>query len=165
MGVSSFMPRLLTVGCWNIGGLYEKINGVRSAKFEDETFRNTLKSFDILCLQESHIGAEVSVKVKNFHTITHCRQKSANNRYFGGMLLFIRESIRKGIKILKNDDKDLFQIDFVRDKDDKYSPINNLCYIKDDIIPRKNMDKNPIDQQGKKILELCKYYSLSNTQR
>ena len=87
MGVCNFMSQLLTVGCWNIGRLYENINGVKNPKFEDETFRNTLKSFDILCLQETHIGEDLNVKIKNFHTITHCRQKSVNNRYFGVILV------------------------------------------------------------------------------
>ena len=49
--------------------------------------------------------------------------------------------------------------DFVRDSEDKYSPINNPIYIKDQIIERKNMDITGVDAQGKKILDLCKQAS------
>ena len=56
MGVKAFMPRLLTVGCWNIGGLYEKTNFTKNSKLEDETLINTIRKFDILCLQETHTG-------------------------------------------------------------------------------------------------------------
>ena len=46
--------------------------------------------------------------------------------------------------------------DYVRDGNDEHSPINTRCYNKDEDISRKNMDMTPIDQQGKKILQLCK---------
>ena len=46
--------------------------------------------------------------------------------------------------------------DFVRDEDDKHSPINNLIYKKDIQISRNNQDLKPVDQQGKFILEYCK---------
>ena len=141
MSASKFIPRLLTVGCWNIEGLFEKINGTKVCKMEEETFRDTIKNFDILCLQETHIGNdEILTKLKDFHTTTHCRNKSANNRYFGGFLLLLRNSIRKGIKILKSDDKDILEVLLLK----KYfgvhadiklmftyaSPISS-CYVKD----------------------------------
>ena len=49
--------------------------------------------------------------------------------------------------------------DFVRDENDEHSPVNMLPYPKDEYISRANIDMTPIDQQGKKILELCKYSS------
>ena len=226
MSASKFIPKLLTVGCWNFEGLFENVNGTKICKLEEKTFQDTIKKFDILCLQETHIGNDTSfTKLKEFHTIIHCRNKSANNRYFGGFLIFIRNSIRKGIKIINNDDKDIFELvlskkyfglhadfklifayaspigscyvktrtenaidsierklmntegaeclimgdlngrtklgeDFVRDENDEHSPINSQCYTKDeDVSSRENMDRTPIDQQGKKILELCKYSS------
>ena len=163
--------------------------------------------------------------MKDFQAIIHSRNKSANNRYFGGFLIFIRNSIRKGLKIGKNEDKDIFELtllkkyfdlhtdlklifgyaspfgscyvktrtenaidsierklmntkgaeclimgdlngrtklgeDFVRDQNDEHSPINNLSYMKDESVSnRENMDQAPINQQGKKILDLCKYSS------
>ena len=49
--------------------------------------------------------------------------------------------------------------DFVRDSTDKYTPINNSVYSKDENINRMNFDNKPIDEQGKKILDLCKSVS------
>ena len=51
--------------------------------------------------------------------------------------------------------------DFVRDKHDKHSPINNSIYKKDIPLSRNNQDLKPVDQQGKIIIEFCK--SASNT--
>ena len=84
MSAGKFIPKLLTVGIWNIEGLYEKVNSTKICKMETKTFQDTLKIFDILCLEETHIGKdEVLEELKDFHTITHCRKKSENNRYFG----------------------------------------------------------------------------------
>ena len=50
--------------------------------------------------------------------------------------------------------------DFVRDGSDKHSPINLSFYTKDTHLDRSNSDTHPIDQQGKKILQLCKSLSV-----
>ena len=211
----------LTVGCWNIQGLYEKVNSVKLCKLDETIFLTTLKSFDVLCLQETHVSQEEIIPIfEDFRTIPHCRDMSNNNRYFGGMLIFIRKSMEKGIKIGKNYDKDTFEItllknffvirqdirilftyaspinsgytksravnildkietdvvdggrnyivmgdlngrtklgdDFVKDNFDKHSPINIPYYEKDTHLERSNSDTHPIDQQGRKILDLCK---------
>ena len=105
----------LTVGCWNIEGIYEKVNGVYICKLEDHTFQKILNKCDILCLQETHVSqTEIIPRFENFQTIPHCREKSANNRYFGGMLIFIRETIVKGVKIGKHFDLDTFEIKLLR---------------------------------------------------
>ena len=219
MGSKCFF-KTLTVGCWNIEGLYEKVNGVKICKLNDESFINTLKKCDILCLQETHLAQGDNIpSLENFNSVPHCREKSGNNRYFGGFLLLIRKSIAKGIKINKNKDVDVLEVtllkhffllredtkilftyasplnscytqardtnildkietsydggesyiimgdlngktrlgeDFVRDGEDKHSPINSCFYTKDAQLDRKNLDSHPIDQQGKKILQFCK---------
>ena len=101
----------LTVGCWNIEGVYEKINSVKVCKLDQPTFLETLNNHDILCLQETHISHEEPIKNIDGYTITpHCRKISANNRYFGGMLIFIKTSIEKGIQIGKNFDEDALEV-------------------------------------------------------
>ena len=50
--------------------------------------------------------------------------------------------------------------DFVRDNSDDHSPINIPSYDKDTYIDRQNRDTHPIDQQGKRILEMCKNLSI-----
>ena len=105
-----FGPKLLSVGCWNIEGIYQKINGVRISKLDDESFEKTLNKFDILCLQETHASPKDTPKFKNFVPIPHCREISNNKRYFGGMLLFIRKTIRKGIKVNCKVDVDSLEV-------------------------------------------------------
>ena len=221
-----YLSNLLAVGCWNIDGLYDKVNGVYLCKMDEEVLQKMQRKFDILCLQETHSAPENIFKNNNdFVLLSHCREKSANNRYFGGILLMIRKNIRCGVKVGQIKDRDLFEItlnknffgfendlrilftyaspisscytkarkenvldkvesilindkdydngiimgdlngrtnivdDFVRDADDKHSPINNPVYIKDNAMKRHNMDKKVVDEQGKKILGLCKQAS------
>ena len=105
-----FSPKLLSVGCWNIEGIYEKVNGIYVSKLEDETFQNTLENFDILCLQETHTSKSDRPNFKKFVAIPHCREISGNKRYFGGMLLLIRRTIRKGVKVNSKIDVDSLEI-------------------------------------------------------
>ena len=58
----NFLPNLLTVGCWNMEGIYEKVNGIKLCKLEDDTFEDILKTFDILCLQETHTSQQETFK-------------------------------------------------------------------------------------------------------
>ena len=50
----SYSPNLLAVGCWNIEGLYKKVNGVKLCKMDDETFQTTKKSL-IFYAYKKHI--------------------------------------------------------------------------------------------------------------
>ena len=97
--MTKFLPKILSVGCWNIEGMYETVNGTKLSKLDDDTFLDTLKKFDIFCLQETHTAQNDVPKFEKYVAIPHCRNISANNRYFGGMLLFIRRTLRKGVKI------------------------------------------------------------------
>jgi hypothetical protein len=40
--------------------------------------------------------------VENFFYYPFCRQKSKNNRYFGGLGILIKKDIQKGIKFLED---------------------------------------------------------------
>ncbi len=110
-----FTPKILSVGCWNIEGLYEKVNGVKISKLDNETFQDTLKAFDVLCLQETHTAQNDTFTFEKFVTIPHCRKISTNKRYFGGMLLFIRRAIRKGIKVNRDIDDDCIELTLDKD--------------------------------------------------
>jgi hypothetical protein len=52
-------------------------------------------------LSETHVGYETTVDVENFFYYSFCRQKSKNNRYFGGLGILIKKDIRKGIKFVE----------------------------------------------------------------
>ena len=105
------------IGCWNIHGAYYNINGYRINKLEDPSFLEVLDTHDILCLQETHCGQNdlVNSHIHHYHGIPHCRKISKNNRYFGGMLLLIRKTVRKGIKIIANDDPDILGVLMLKD--------------------------------------------------
>ena len=86
------------------------MNGTKISKLENETFLNTIKNFDILCLQETHTSENDAPSVDNFVTISHCREIRRNKRYFGGMLLFIRRTLRKGMKVNRDIDDDSIEV-------------------------------------------------------
>ena len=102
----------IKIGCWNIHGAYYKVNGFDVNKLEDPLFLGTLKEHDILCLQETHCGLNdlMNSHIHEFHGIPHCRKISNNNRYFGGMLLLVRKTIRKGVKVVSTDNRDILGI-------------------------------------------------------
>ena len=86
----------LTVGFWNIQGMTEKVNSCKLDKIKDPIFRNILKTFDILCLQETHLSQEEDIPpIEGYVPIPHCRRMSGNNRYFGEMLLLIKVKHQK----------------------------------------------------------------------
>ena len=106
-----FLPNILTVGCWNIEGVYEKVNGIKVNKLSNDTFENVLRTFDILCLQETHVAQQETLTTpENYVAVPHYRKISMNNRYFGGKLLLIKKSIRKGVKIKQDFDVDALEV-------------------------------------------------------
>ena len=40
--ISGSLVNYLTMGCWNIEGIYEKVNGVNLSKFDEPTFLNRI---------------------------------------------------------------------------------------------------------------------------
>ena len=105
------------IGSWNLHGAYYDVNGSKINKLEDPDFLDVLNDHDILCLQETQCGQNdlMDSHIHDFHGIPHCRKISNNNRYFGGMLLLIRKTIRIGIKIVSNDDPDILGVLLLKD--------------------------------------------------
>jgi exonuclease III len=81
-----------------VGGLITE----KGNKLHDQNFIDQIKEFDIVLLSETHVGYETTVDVENFFYYPFCRQKSKNNRYFGGLGILIKKDIRKGIKFLED---------------------------------------------------------------
>ena len=59
--VSRCIFKNLTVGCWNVEGVDEKVNSSKISKLEQPFFKDTLKKFDILCLQETHLSEDYNI--------------------------------------------------------------------------------------------------------
>ena len=101
----------LAVGCWNIEGADEKINSVKISKLEQPFFKNTLKRFDIFCVQETHLSEDEKIpEINGYDATPHSQKISGNNRYFGGMIVYIKTCIKKGIKIGHNFDVDTVEV-------------------------------------------------------
>lgn len=71
-------------------------------KTTDKEFISEFDKSDIVMLTETHIGYEHNIQFDNFYFYAFCREKSKNNRYFGGLGILIRKSIKVGIKFLNN---------------------------------------------------------------
>jgi hypothetical protein len=88
----------LNICTWNVGGMItEGTNKCMENKFIEQ-----IKNFDIVLLTETHIGYSTNITVNNFSYYPVCRNKSNNNRYFGGLGILIKKNIRKGISVLQN---------------------------------------------------------------
>ena len=219
------MVNLLSIGCWNIHGLFTTINKTKLCKLDDEEFIKKVNCYDILCLQEIQCGPSDThgLSLDGYSLYPFHREISKNNRYFGGSLIFIKRSIKKGVTFIKNVKGDIIWIklikkffglskdilvcfayappmnspyvnnndldvidlvekdisslrnseniliagdlnaktktetDCVSDLEDDHSPIiNSNLYISDNCFPRHNRDNHPVDEQGRKFIELCK---------
>ena len=102
----------LKIGAWNIEGAYFKVNNFYVNKLREPEFLKNIQAHDILCVQETHCGPQdiPSQHLSQFKSIPHCRKKSSNNRYFGGMLLLVRKTVRAGVKVTYTDDSDILGI-------------------------------------------------------
>ena len=64
-------------------------------------FIDTVTQFDIVGLVETHCGPQEELSLDGYHIYQNHRPKTkAATRYFGGIAVCIRNSIRQGIKVL-----------------------------------------------------------------
>lgn len=123
---------------WNIEGLTE-------AKQSCSDFTNFISQYDI-CFSETWTKKNSKINLNGYsdpiHSYRHFQNRRAK-RASGGIIIYIKDSVRKGIKLIKNDidcllwlkvDKNYFHID-----EDIYiavtyiapenSPIHNLYEV------------------------------------
>ena len=131
----------VNIGVWYIHGNFCNINKVKINKLNDPEFRKRLRSFEILCLQETQCGPNetASLSVEGYKLFPFHRKISGNNRHFGGSLLIIKSEIRPGIKIVNTFDGDKIWIMLLKEyfnleKDMyicfAYVPPMTTCYAK-----------------------------------
>ena len=112
----------VNVGYWNIHSLVEKVNNTCTAfnKLSDDDFNRVIKRMDLFCLSETHVGPGFNIVFDNYHTYKSCRKISSNNRFYGGLCVFTSNSIKKGVKIIRNNhqgiiwlklEKEFFKLD------------------------------------------------------
>ena len=102
---------------WNIQGLFQSINGTKYCKLLENDLKSSLKEFDLLCLQETHCGPnDLQNLFLDGYICKHFnRPKSLNGRYFGGMLLIVRENLFRGLKIFCNYHHDKLWVKFEKE--------------------------------------------------
>ncbi|CAC5368663.1 unnamed protein product [Mytilus coruscus] len=98
---------LLKIGMWNIEGL-------TSEKANDPHFQNIVSKLSIASFVETWIGNESiqDISIPNFdlvHTSSRKKHKKAR-RYSGGINIFAKGSISKGVKSLTNSRPDILWI-------------------------------------------------------
>lgn len=97
--VQVYKKKNLKISSWNINGYICK--GFR--KFKDATFLEKLKQNDIFCLQETHCDLKNCLKLPDFPRPVHLiRSKKKNGKRYGGLSVYIRNTIRKGVKFLEH---------------------------------------------------------------
>ncbi|MEW8548121.1 MAG: endonuclease/exonuclease/phosphatase family protein, partial [Candidatus Thiodiazotropha sp.] len=88
----------VSICVWNIGGLSNKSYN----KLQDPQFIRKINYYDIILLTETHIGNGEKISLSGYSFFSICRRKSSNNRYFGGLGILIKNSIRPGVKLQTN---------------------------------------------------------------
>ena len=81
-------------------------------KFRDQDFINNLVDQDIFCLQETHCDLDQCLQLDNFDRPVHLirpKLKQTGKRY-GGLSVYIRNTIRPGIKFLEHKTDDFIWV-------------------------------------------------------
>ena len=58
-------------------------------KTKDDIFLKSIAAHDVILLAETHLGNTDSVSIEGYHYFQVCRPISRNNRYFGGIAIFV----------------------------------------------------------------------------
>ena len=90
---------LLNVAVWNINGVKSKLIN----KFEDKSFINNIKCYDIIGLVETHLVESLPPPLKNYKIHhTYRTQNVKAKRNFGGISILIKKSVSNGVKIFES---------------------------------------------------------------
>ena len=79
-------------------------------QLKDKEFLDTIDNLDLFCFAETHINPEFSTNLKCFKSYKSCRQTSGNNKFSGGLCLFINRMVCKGVKVFKNDNPEILWV-------------------------------------------------------
>ena len=90
----------VSLSCWNIDGAYYK--GADICKLDDINVVDKLTQHDIICLVETHCDATQKPSLDGYaEPVSNVRPKTPGAPYnSGGILIYIKSHIRRGIKVL-----------------------------------------------------------------
>jgi hypothetical protein len=75
-------------------------------KIDDYDFLQELQEYDVVILSETHLGYSDNLHIDGYSYFPVCRNVSSNGRYYGGLGIFRKISIRDHIKTLPSTLKD-----------------------------------------------------------
>ena len=144
----------------NVGGLKSKNHD----KTKDDIFLKSIAAHDIILLAETHMGYSDSVLIEGYHYFQICRPISRNNRYFGGIAILYKSSIKDGVKILPIRNTNfhwiLLKKDFFNLSNDiylctVYYPPSNSAYLSEDSEIFQLIEKDIFSYQNLGDIILC----------
>ena len=88
----------LGLGCWNIQGIWKRINSFRYNKLNDPNVLESLLKDKIFGLVETHhkSNEEQSLHINGYKCFSICRPKRKNVQYHkasGGLAVYVHQSI------------------------------------------------------------------------
>ena len=99
-----FTKKQVNVGYWNIKGIKD-VDGSFKTNYP-EVF-NRIKSHDVFCISECQCGEDDVPIIPDYYCFKLCRGVNArNNRYYGGLIIYVKNDIRKGVKFLEHLNED-----------------------------------------------------------
>ncbi|CAC5405515.1 unnamed protein product [Mytilus coruscus] len=114
---------LLKIGMWNIEGL-------TSEKANDPHFQNIVSKLSIASFVETWIGNESiqDISIPNFDLVLSSNRKKHKKarRYSGGINIFAKSSISKGVKSLTNSHPDILWIKLDHTEVEKYCSMGDI---------------------------------------
>ena len=92
------MSEQIKFGTWNINGL-----GKNAEKLKDYEFQKLVNMFDIFSLVETWHTPHTKISLKGYDSLQITRPKKyRKGRNSGGVIVYVKHSIRKGVTQLKS---------------------------------------------------------------
>lgn len=90
--------RQVSVCCYNVNGLFNRLDGSRICKLNNPEFTKILNN-DIIILTETHACKNDILSLDGYTCVSNCRSEMPS-RLRGGVAVFIRRAIKMGSKLL-----------------------------------------------------------------
>ena len=98
MNSNSKLLSNISICIWNVGGLFSaNLNKITDANVLEEIIGH-----DTILLTETHLGKDENIVPHGYKYYPVRRPRSANNRCFGSLDIFIKVTTLPGIEIMKN---------------------------------------------------------------
>ena len=148
MVVKNYFISELKVGCWNLNGIFRRINGFKYNKLSNEYCARLLQSYHIFGIVESH---HLATQIHELHQSGYscfnvCRPKSMQkgNKVSGGLAVYVRDDIRRGVqKIARGGSENIclkLKKEFFSLRNDIYLVFSYCAPASSEVIRRSGLD-------------------------